>query len=582
MLNLDGFQSKSLKELEKLSDEIAVFLADKTVYDVETIMHNIAVLETTIALHRVFDMSKDSLIFDDGKDSLVHQILTGRSESLKLRAANSIYLDGSHASDAYTGGPMGDGLGFGLGHSLVSEGRTIVVMNDFALNYGSTYEALLQISRLNPDLTLVVIDEQKSLLRHYNSMNAAIKSVRISKTYTELKKDMKIVLDSNPISRPILSTLTYVRDVVKETVIEPTIFKQFGMDYQGPIDGQNINELMKAFKLSQKMSGPHVIHVQTRIREKKKRKLEFPAFKTDYERPDNYTDYIQTLDRVLVNYDDIVMVNDAHMMADHFKEFMFRFPDAYHTTSGSVDLMMSMVAGLVKDRSRGVVSLTSKLAPEIITRIVTHFDQKNIDLLILVRDTGLGLYGDPMNHGIYDFVLSLNAPHLDIFMAKDMLEAGLLLERMLETKGLRILRIPSSVEEVAMDNYDVSSIWDELIPVNDTKSAVILTFGPSVRQFERKIRVNQLDIALVNCRLVNRIDESLLMKIYDLGLDVLIYNSEGRFDVLSHEVLKYLNENKMSMNIRSVNLESVDLNYGSKVLKDVHKMHIDDVLNSLK
>ena len=134
MLNLDGFQSKSLKELEKLSDEIAVFLADKTVYDVETIMHNIAVLETTIALHRVFDMSKDSLIFDDGKDSLVHQILTGRSESLKLRAANSIYLDGSHASDAYTGGPMGDGLGFGLGHSLVSEGRTIVVMNDLALN----------------------------------------------------------------------------------------------------------------------------------------------------------------------------------------------------------------------------------------------------------------------------------------------------------------------------------------------------------------------------------------------------------------------------------------------------------------
>ena len=63
---------------------------------------------------------------------------------------------------------------------------------------------------------------------------------------------------------------------------------------------------------------------------------------------------------------------------------------------------------------------------------------------------------------------------------------------------------------------------------------------------------------------------------------MLINNSEGRFDVLSHEVLKYLNENKMSMNVRSVNLESVDLNYGSKVLKDVHKMHIDDVLNSLK
>lgn len=579
MLNLNDFQNLSLKELEKLSDDIAVFLADKTVYDVETIMHNISVLETTISLHRVLDLEYDSLIFDDGKESLVHQILTGRMESLKLRSARSLYPD---KSDVYTGGAVGDGLGFGLAHALTTSGRTVVIMNDFALNYGPTYEALVQISRLKPDLTLVLIDEQKSLLRHYNSMNAAIKSIRISKTYTEIKKDVKTVLDSNPISRPILTTLSRVRDRVKETVIEPTIFKQFGMDYQGPIDGQNINELMKAFTLSKKMSGPHVIHVQTRIREKKRRKLEFPAFKTDYERPDNYTDYIQTLDQVLVNYDNLVLVNDAHMMADHFKEFMFQYPDAYHTTSGSVELMMSMVAGLISDDVKGVVSLSSHLAPTIVSQVLTHFDLKDLDLTIIIRDTGLGMYADAMNHGIYDFVLALNAPRLKISMAKDMQEAGLLLEKILDSGGLNILRVPSTIEAQSHELYDVSPIWEEVIGLNDTKTSVILTFGPSVRQFERKIKVNQLDIALINCRWVNQIDEQIMNNIYDLGLDVLIYNSEGRFDLLSHSILRYLNQQGLSMRVISKNLESVSLNYGSKQLKDVHHMNIDDILNYLK
>lgn len=582
MINLDNFQNASLKELEKLSDEIAVFLADKTVFDVETIMQNIFVLEVTIALHRVFDFDKDTIIFDNGTQSLVHQVLTGRMDSLKLRSGSALHLDGSHQSDVYTGGLSGDGLGFAMAHALVSSGRTVVVINDTSLNYGATYEALLQISRLVPTLTIVLIDEQKSLLRHYNSVDAAIKSIRISKTYSVIKKDMKTVLDSNPISRPILNTLSRVRDMVKETVIEPTIFTQFGLDYQGPVDGQNINELIKAFTLAKKMQGPHVLHVQTRIREKKRRKLEFPAFKTDYERPENYTDYIQALDQVMVNYDDIVLVNDAHLMGDHYKEFMFQYPDSYHTISGSVELMISMIAGLVQKGQRAVISLSSKLAPEISSRLVSHFDLKDMDLQIIIRDTGLSPYADAINHGIYDFTLGLNAPHVKIHMAKNIAESALLLETMLESKGINILRVPSSVEQYKKESNIIDSPWEEVISLNDTKTAVILTFGPSVMQFDRKIRINHLDIALVNCRQVNGIDEKIIKNIYDLGLDLLIYNSEGRFDLLSHTVLSYLNKNQMNMNVTSINLEDLDLNQGSKLLKDSNQINIDDVLKKLQ
>ena len=145
-----------------------------------------------------------------------------------------------------------------------------------------------------------MMDEQQSLLRHYTSVDAWIKSVRISKAYTSLKSDMKQVL-SNPISKPLLDSLTWIRDQVKETGLEPSIFTQFGINYHGPIDGQNLNECIKVLKLSEKFIGPYVIHIQTRIRNKEKRKLDFPNYKLDQSIPANYKTYLEHLDEYFVN-----------------------------------------------------------------------------------------------------------------------------------------------------------------------------------------------------------------------------------------------------------------------------------------
>lgn len=576
-MNID-LSAMSVKDLEVLSNEIAVFLSEKTAVDVETIMRNISVLEITLALHKVFNIGEDALIFDDGKQSLVHQIITGRSNQLKLRSKTNMYLDRSHDSDFYQGGRIGEGLAFGLAHALLNEHSTFVVLDDYSLNYGTTYEALLQISKLKPDLTIVLIDEQQSLLRHYSTMDTAIKSVRISKVYTELKKDMKFVLDSNPLSRPILSTLSRVRDVLKETVLEPTIFTQFGIDYHGPIDGQNLSDLMKIFELSKKFQGPNIIHVQTRVKEKKQRKLVFPAFKTDSDRPETYADYIETLDSVLSLHDDIILINDAHLTSDQFKEFMFLYPDQYHTTSGSVQIMVSMISALIRNGKKGVISLSSRLAPDILMPLNNQFDLKNLPITVIIRDCGLSNSKDPMNHGIHDFILANNSPNISIVMGKDMNEAAYLLEEALNSQSLTIIRIPNASEKINIEQLNSKDIWDEIIPVKKNSKGVIISFGPSVKQLQRKIEINHLDIALINARTVNSVDDDIMKKIYDSKLDVLIYNCEGRFDLLSHSLFKYFAHTGMSIKVKVLNIETVDLEHASKDLKNAFHLGVDDAL----
>ena len=576
-MNTD-LKAMSVKDLEALSNEIAIFLSEKTAVDVETIMRNISVLEITLALHKVFNIGEDALIFDDGKQSLVHQIITGRSNQLKLRSKTNMYLDRHHISDFYQGGKIGEGLAFGLAHALSNEHSTFVVLDDYSLNYGTTYEALLQISKLKPDLTIVLIDEQQSLLRHYSTMDTAIKSVRISKVYTELKKDMKFVLDSNPLSRPILSTLSRVRDAIKETVLEPTIFTQFGIDYHGPIDGQNLNDLIKIFELSKKFQGPNIIHVQTRVKEKKQRKLIFPAFKTDSDRPDTYADYIETLDSVLSLHDDLVIINDAHLTSDQFKEFMFLYPEQYHTTSGSVQVMIAMISALIKNGKKGVISLSSRLAPDILMPLNNQFDLKNLPITVIIRDCGLSSSNDPMNHGIHDFVLASNSPNVSIVMGKDMNEASYLLEEALNSHKLTILRIPNASEKINIEQLNSKDIWDEILPVNKDSKGVIITFGPAIKQFQRKIEINNLDISLINARTVNSVDVDIMNKIQEFKLDVLIYNCEGRFDLLSHSIFRYFALAGKSLNVKMMNIETVNLEHASKDLKNTYHLGVDDAI----
>ena len=184
-----NYQDLTLKECDLLSDEIAQFLASKTSFDVDTIMRNISVLEVTMAIHKVFDLTRDTLIFDDIQQSLVDQVLRGEGELLQLRSTNS-HSSKSNGNFHYHGGLPGDGLSLALAKAINNEHQTIIISDDNALNHGATYEALLEIGRLKANVTLVLMDEQKSLLRHYNSVNAAIKRVRISKFYTDTKRDV--------------------------------------------------------------------------------------------------------------------------------------------------------------------------------------------------------------------------------------------------------------------------------------------------------------------------------------------------------------------------------------------------------
>lgn len=575
--DVNDLKNLTHKERVALSDDIADFLAAKTRFGVDTVIRNINVLETTIALHTVFDLRKDRLVFDSPTQIMVHKVLTGRSDELELRSNAPLMLDPSNPYDAYQGGSIGESIGNAIAFALETKNRVIVLIDDHALNYGITYENLIQINRFQPNLTIIMIDEQQSLLRHVSAFDSLVKSVRISKTYTGTKESMKSILDSNPVSRPLYNSLVKMRNALKETVLEPTIFTQLGINYQGPIDGQNIQELIRVFELSKKLEGPHVIHVQTRLRLNRNRRLEFPNFKTDQDVPKDYRTYHEIFDEVLVNKRNpkIMMLVDAMNLGDYFDAFESSYPNNYKTVSGATESLISMAAGYARMGYRVVVSLDASKILENIGVIQHQFVDAHLPLILLVRGSGLSAHGPSMSHGIYDTHALTQIG--DVFIPKDLFEASIMLDSFVDMTGVQIIRYQNKPEAFKSYQHRLGK-WIELCPITPLTQGVIITTGHASEEFASRINQSGLNVSLVHCPQINLVDELTLNKIYELNKKVLIYDVEDIHASIYSIVTQTLFKTGRLLSIENYNLQNSNLNLGSKIIKRESSLMIDDAL----
>lgn len=578
----EALKSMNLNELNDMSDEIADFLANQTRYDVDTVIKSINAIETTIALHYVFNAAKDRLIYDDLAQVMAHKMLTGRKDELKLRSDVPLSLSRNNVFDAYTGGEIGEGLGVALAYALNNPDLHVVcVLDDYVLNYGVVYEVLVQISRLKPNLTVVLIEEQQSLLRHYTSLNAIIKSVRISKTYTGIKKDMRLMLDSNPLSRPIFNTLVKMRDAVKETVIEPTIFKQFGMEYHGPIDGQNIGDLIRVFDLAKSLKGPNLVHVQTRLVPKSKRNLKFPAFKTDTTLPDNYKTYHEVFDEVLVknSNDNTMVLVDTIYFGDYFAKFEQKYPNNYKITTGSPEALITMASGYAMQGFNVVLAMSATDVMDALNPLRHQFINDSVPITILLRNAGLSSNSNVFKQGLYDVDALIN--DFSITNPRNINEAGKILENTLGSKSLSIIRYQNTAELLTSTESTSVSGWEVLNDFDKSSDGVIFSSGTSSTKLLERIKGSGLNIGLIHCLDISTVDGEILNRVSSLGITSYVYYIESKYNVIYTMMARYALGSGIALKIKTFDLDNVSVKNSSGSIKRDNKLTIDDVLRNI-
>ncbi|MCD7839963.1 MAG: 1-deoxy-D-xylulose-5-phosphate synthase, partial [Erysipelotrichaceae bacterium] len=277
-MNLDKIESpefiKKLNhdELIDLADEIRQFIITNVSKTGGHFSSNLGVVELTIALHYVFDSPKDKMIFDVGHQSYVHKILTGRAKDFKtLRQFNGLSgfqkryesvhdcWEAGHSSTAISAG-TGMAIARDLNHQ---DGEIICIVGDAAIMSGESFEALNYLGSINSKVIIILNDNEMSISKNVGGLSNFFSKVRMSARYRHARDNYTEFLGRSKFGNIIYQQTKKIKDHVKDDVIEDNIFSEFGLDYIGPVDGHDFNDLIEAFNMAKSMNHSVVVHVHT-------------------------------------------------------------------------------------------------------------------------------------------------------------------------------------------------------------------------------------------------------------------------------------------------------------------------------
>ena len=233
---------------------------------------NLGVVELTVAIHRVFDTSKDRLVFDVGHQSYVHKLLTGR----KLRFGTLRQYGGlsgfpkpcESEHDAFVAGHASTSISAALGLArarTLSGGsyNVVALVGDGALTGGLAFEGLSNVGESGEPMVIILNDNGMSIESNVGGVARYLARQRLRPSYTAFKRRYRRLMEKLPGGRAVYRFTHKIKTAVKEALLHCSMFEDMGLQYAGPIDGHDAARVVQALEWAKRQDVPTVVHVLT-------------------------------------------------------------------------------------------------------------------------------------------------------------------------------------------------------------------------------------------------------------------------------------------------------------------------------
>ena len=272
--NTEDLKKLNLKEKNILAQEIRKYIIEVVSKNGGHLASNLGVVELTIALHSVFDLPKDKIVWDVGHQSYVHKILTGRKEELKtIRKLNGIAgfpktceSDTDCFNTGHSSTSISAAMGMAKARDIKHEDNAVVaVIGDGALTGGMALEALNHAGSSRTRMIVVLNDNEMSISKNIGGINMLLSKLRAKKRYTVSNQSGRKEIEKIPlIGKYIVKIVTRAKKSIKQLIIPKMFFEDIGFKYLGPVDGHNIEDLEYLLSRAKELNEPVLIHVITK------------------------------------------------------------------------------------------------------------------------------------------------------------------------------------------------------------------------------------------------------------------------------------------------------------------------------
>ena len=259
-------------EYNQLAYEIRQFLIENISKTGGHLASNLGVVELTMALHIVFNLPQDKLIWDVGHQSYTHKILTGRKDLFgglrKFGGMSGFPKRNESDYDAFDTGHSSTSISAGLGYACARDVRkqhydVISVIGDGALTGGMAYEALNNASRVKGSFIIVLNDNTMSISKNVGGVSEMLSNIRSSDSYYDLKDSVANTLYKLPNGDKLVESIKKKKSNLKQIIFPVQMFESMVISYLGPVNGHDIDKLIKIFRIAKRIDKPVLVHVVT-------------------------------------------------------------------------------------------------------------------------------------------------------------------------------------------------------------------------------------------------------------------------------------------------------------------------------
>lgn len=577
-------------QLPALAEEIREFIIESLSKTGGHLASNLGVVELTIAMHRVFDLPKDKLIWDVGHQSYTHKILTGRKdgfETLRREGGISGFPKRSESDcDVFDTGHSSTSISAGVGYvrarELKKENYSVVsIIGDGALTGGMAYEALNNAASLKSNFIIVLNDNEMSITENVGGMSSYLSGLRTASAYTDFKMDVTKALNRIPgIGPGMVDAMRKTKSSIKQIIIPGMLFEDMGLTYLGPVDGHNIPQLIKTFQEAKRFEGPILVHVLTQKGRGYEPAMRHPArfhgagpfdVKTGLpvgKSDPTYTDVFSTVMRKMGDRrKDVAAVTAAMMTGVGLKRFSNMFPDRCFDVGIAEEHAVTFAAALSLGGITPVVAIYSSFLQRAYDQIMHDVCMQNLHVVFAIDRAGLVGYDGETHHGIFDLSYLGSMPNMTILAPKNLWELSDMIKFAVDYDGPIAVRYPRGEAYTGLKEFRAPICLGKSEVIHEGSRVALLAVGSMVKMAEEvqkqlKERMD-MDAALVNARFVKPIDEELLRSFADTYELVVTLEENVKDGGFGERVLAFAEEEDLPFGVEIIALPDRFIPHGS-------------------
>lgn len=529
----EDLKKLNIEEKEQLAKEIREYILNVVSENGGHLASNLGVVELTIALHSVFNVPTDKIVWDVGHQTYVHKILTGRREQLKtirkLDGLAGFPKTNESDCDCFNTGHSSTSISAALGMARARdlEGKNnsvIAVIGDGALTGGMALEALNDAGYSNTKMTVILNDNEMSISKNVGGLNMFLSKLRTKKLYAKSSLSAKKVILKIPVvGKPFVKIVQRVKRSIKQLIIPKMFFEDIGFTYLGPVDGHNIEQLQNIMRLSKQVEAPVLIHVLTKkgkgykIAEENPDKFHATSpfnIETGKPKKEKKPDYSKVFGEKIVEMakkdSRIVAITASMKDGTGLTKFQKEFPNRFFDIGIAEQHALGMAAGMAKEGMIPIVPIYSSFYQRAYDQVIHDIALQNLPVIMCVDRAGVVGADGETHQGTLDMAFFRIVPNLTIMAPKDFKELEDMLEFAVKLNKPVVIRYPRGGEEkTKLEKHEELKLGKAEI-LKEGKDITIVAIGKRVAkamEMAEKLKQNEIDAEVINARFLKPLDK---------------------------------------------------------------------------